>query len=350
VKNTLATIQAIASQSLRKSATPQDFVLSFNGRVQALARAHDLLVQRKMRGAMLRDLLREQVALGPVDVGRISLSGPDVMLGARIAVQLALVLHELATNARKHGALSVADGRLSIAWSIEMLQRGRELLLTWQETGVGIVEAPAATGFGMTLIARSVGANGGQAAIRYGVDGLICEIRLPLEKESAGPDEREERSSALPQPSAAQAEPADVLRGRRVLLVEDEPLVALDMEAELQALGLEVIGPASSVAAAERLIAERACDAALLDANLHGQSVERLAAALRAKGVPFAFATGYGREALPEAFRDVAVLAKPFDAARVAATLRALLAGGGAGGDTGRPARGRIVSLRPRAS
>ena len=131
VKNTLATIQAIASQSMKRAATPRDFVTGFNGRVQALARAHDLLVQRKMQGATLRELLRDHVALGPVKDARLDLSGPEVMLGARIAVQLALVLHELATNARKYGALSAVNGRLSIAWTVEM-QRGRELVLTWR--------------------------------------------------------------------------------------------------------------------------------------------------------------------------------------------------------------------------
>ena len=181
VKNMLAIIQAIASMSLRNSVTPRDFVASFNGRVQALSGAHDLLVQRKMRGAMLRELLfellREQVALGSAEDARITISGPDVMLGAGIAVQVALVLHELGTNARKYGALSAPAGRLSIAWRVE---GQRELLLSWQETGVPLAKASGAAGLGMTLIKRSLAAQGGEAAVRYEADGLICEIRLPL--------------------------------------------------------------------------------------------------------------------------------------------------------------------------
>ncbi len=177
VKNMLAIIQAIASQSLRKSVTPRDFVASFNGRVQALACAHDLLVQRKMRGAMLRELLREQVALGSAEDARITISGPDVMLGSHIAVQVALVLHELGTNARKYGGLSAPAGRLSIAWRVE---GQRELLLSWQETGVPLAKASGAAGLGMTLIKGSLAAYGGEAAVRYQAHGLICEIRLPL--------------------------------------------------------------------------------------------------------------------------------------------------------------------------
>lgn len=103
VKNTLATIQAIASQSLRRAKSPGDFVASFTGRIQALARAHTLLTQTRLEGAHLIDLVREQVLLGVPD-NRITPSGPQLMLDSQSAVQLALVLHELATNARKYGA------------------------------------------------------------------------------------------------------------------------------------------------------------------------------------------------------------------------------------------------------
>src|SRR5690606_15240433 len=135
VKNTLATIQAIASQSLRRAADPRDFVKSFNGRVQALARAHDLLVQGRMKGAPIGETLREQVFFGGANDGRIHCAGPFMMLDARNAVQLALVMHELATNARKYGALSLPEGRLSIEWSI-LTEPERMLRIMWKESGV----------------------------------------------------------------------------------------------------------------------------------------------------------------------------------------------------------------------
>jgi PAS domain S-box-containing protein len=329
VKNTLATVQAIASQSMKTAASPRDFVAGFSGRVQALARAHDLLVQRKMRGATLRELLREQVALGATGDARITLSGPDVTLGPHIAIQLALLLHELATNARKYGALRTPTGKLSIRWSVGM-QPERELVLSWRESRVTHLAAPGMTGFGMTLIERSLEANGGSASIHYAADGLRCEIRLPLPEVPAHPSPGDE-----PQGGARPGAGHDAVRraggafhGRRVLLVEDEPLVALDVEAELTALGVEVIGPAGSLASAEQLIGNGRFDAALLDANLQGEPVDRLAAALAAREVPFAFATGYGREALPAAFRDRPMLAKPFDAAKIRAIVGELLEGG----------------------
>ncbi|MEZ5866088.1 MAG: sensor histidine kinase [Geminicoccaceae bacterium] len=117
---------------MRSTRSPEAFVAAFNGRVQALARAHDLLVEGGMQGATLGDLVREQALLGSTDGARVLTSGPRVVLDARVAVQLALVLHELATNARKHGALAVPAGRLAITWEIAVAAE-RELHLTWRK-------------------------------------------------------------------------------------------------------------------------------------------------------------------------------------------------------------------------
>ena len=110
VKNTLAIIQAMANQSLRHAKSPSDFVSGFSGRVQALARAHDVLTQTKLQGADVLQLVRDQVLLGGAGDIRVDCRGPAVMLDAQTAVHLALVLHELATNARKYGALSAPWG------------------------------------------------------------------------------------------------------------------------------------------------------------------------------------------------------------------------------------------------
>jgi len=133
VKNTLAMTQAIASQSLRHARSASDFVESFTGRVQALAKAHSLLTDRKLEGAELTELVREQVTLGVADQ-RVICSGPMVILGAQPAIHLALVLHELATNARKYGGLSVPQGRLSVKWEVHS-SGSRTLLLDWTESG-----------------------------------------------------------------------------------------------------------------------------------------------------------------------------------------------------------------------
>jgi PAS domain S-box-containing protein len=323
VKNTLATIQAIASQSLRLTASPEAFVASFNGRVRALARAHDLLVQGRMKGADVAELVREQVVLGAPSGGHVEFSGPHVTLDPRLCVQLAMVLHELATNARKHGAMSQPGGRLTIAWRLESSPE-RRLLLEWRERGVPIAAAPASRGFGTTLIERSLESNGGSARIEFGPDGLRCDIVLPLNSFETGP-QGSPLQTVLDGLAADFATDASELQGRRVLLVEDEPLVAMDLEAQLAEAGVTVVGPAPTVAAAKRLLAKEPLDAAVLDANLAGASVAEVAAALDEKGTPFLFATGYGPEGLPGDFRDRPVLTKPIPTADLLGTLRILL-------------------------
>jgi PAS domain S-box-containing protein len=316
VKNTLATVQALASQSMRRAANPIDFVLSFNGRVQALARAHDVLIKGRMQGADIGALIREQVLLGDMSAAQVTAAGPAVTVDSRAAVQLTLMLHELATNARKYGALSLPTGRLAIRWAVER-RDGPELNLEWHESGVPGLRAPTAHGFGTILIERTAKANGGDASVRYGADGVVCNVRFPLsEVGRAAPAAHE--SAVLPAASSA-------LVGKRVAVIEDEPLVAMEMETHLAEAGCTVVGPAGTIEAAARLIAAGRCDAALLDGNLLGRSVDELAAALTMQGVPFAFVSGYGREALPVAFRDSPLITKPFRPEQLTEMIEALL-------------------------
>ncbi len=325
VKNTLATVQAVASQSLRRAASPRDFVEGFTGRVQALARAHDLLVREELRGADIAEIVREQVALGAADGStRVSASGPFVMLDARMAVQLALVLHELSTNARKYGALSVPTGVLTITWDVHATAE-RELFLVWSETGVPAVQAPTTRGFGTTLIERTLEGSGGQAAIRYNADGVVCDLRLPLPEGSGqAAVRRPEVQDDQRRPRLIESVAPSHLEGARILLVEDEPLVAMEIEADLAALGCRVVA-ATTIRRAEQIIKGESLDAALLDCDLAGYPVDELAALLTQVGVPFAFATGYGRDGLPSGFRGTDVLPKPFNTSELERALKRLL-------------------------
>jgi PAS domain S-box-containing protein len=325
VKNTLATVQAIANQSLVRAKTPTDFVSSFTGRLQALAKAHTLLTRTSMEGADVMELVNEQVLIGAPNDNRISCSGPLMVLDAQAAMHLALVLHELATNARKHGALSVPYGRLSVTWQMRT-NGGCSLLLSWKESNGPKVSAPSAHGFGRTLIEQTVRAHGGEASIEYRTDGLTCEIKLPLPEaaRSAAGDAAAPKTSGAASLLAAPSE-RRTLHGKRILLIEDEPLVAMDVESTLTAAGCKVVGQAATLERAKLLIEEADCDAALVDVNLAGQPVDELAALLTRKNRPFAFVTGYGREALPAGFRGAVVLGKPFGADQLRATVEVLL-------------------------
>jgi PAS domain S-box-containing protein len=325
VKNTLATVQAIASHSLRRARNSEDFVSSFTGRVQALARAHHLLTERTWRGADVADLVREQVVLGVVESNRVAFSGPALLLDPQSALHLALVLHELATNARKYGALSVPQGQLSISWSM-LANKGRMLVLQWSERGGPAVAAPSSVGFGTSLIQQALDAHGGSASIQYAAEGVTCEIKLPL-AEPVPLGSAASEAAAVRAQSIAVLQPTDKpsLRGKRILVVEDEALLSMDLEASLAAAGCHVVGPAATVETARKLITHEQCDAALLDVNLSGHPVDELAAALTKHAVPFAFLTGYGREALPRGFGEAKMLGKPFSQHEVLAMLAQLL-------------------------
>jgi PAS domain S-box-containing protein len=177
VKNTLVTVQAMAEQTLRKSRNPAHFVASFRGRLQALSRAHDLLMRRTWTDVDLESLIREQVVVGPSQDGAINCSGPEMQLKPREAIHLGLVLHELGTNARKYGALKVPEGRLSVTWH----RAGGYVEITWAESGGPTVSPPTRQGFGTLLIERGLKVSlGGEARITFAPTGLTCDMRLPL--------------------------------------------------------------------------------------------------------------------------------------------------------------------------
>jgi PAS domain S-box-containing protein len=315
VKNSLAIIQSIASQSLRRATSPQHFTESFNGRVQALAKAHDLLVRQRITGISLEDLVREQVHLGGSEDHRITMAGPEVVVGGRDAIHLGLVLHELATNARKYGALATEQpsGRLSIRWKVGFCPLPR-LELSWEETGVEGIKAPEHKGFGSRLIERSLEGSGGEAGIFIGAEGLRCEIKLPLEREQ---DAQPDKSTVVSHSGA-----------KRVLIVEDEPLIAMELEEVLTTSGFTIVGPVGTVSGALHLVATEALDVALLDANLGGRPVDEIAAALTRKNIPFVFATGHDRQGLPRSFAAAPIVRKPFNPAEVVATVAAILESG----------------------
>lgn len=179
VKNTLATVQSIANQTLRRSTNPEEFAARFQGRIQALSRAHNLLTRMSWNSADLADIIREQLAIDG-DNERISLEGPPAYLSAAASLALALVLHELGTNARKYGALSVALGRVVIVWRLSGEQDALSLHLDWYEEGGPLVRTPDKLGFGTILIEHGLAGVGGEAQLVFQPEGLRCHIQLPL--------------------------------------------------------------------------------------------------------------------------------------------------------------------------
>lgn len=180
VKNTLALVQAIAQQTL-KGAEAAPFARAFQGRLANLALAHSLLTRANWERVPLRQLASDSLMLGGEKQTRYRLSGPDVSLSPKQALAIAMALHELNTNAVKHGALSTGEGRVHVNWSAGVTGATDELHLSWHETGGPQVREPASRGFGLFMIERILAQDlDGSVATSFHPDGIVCEVRAPL--------------------------------------------------------------------------------------------------------------------------------------------------------------------------
>lgn len=189
VKNSLATVQAIASQTLHGEEVPERVRNALTERLIALSRAHDVLTEKGWAGASLREIAEQAAAphLSSDHPDRFVISGPPVDLPPRSAIAVALALHELATNAAKYGALSAPGGRVTIDWTAAPGEdRELQLTMTWRESGGPAVAEPVARGFGTRLIQRGLPAElRGQVRIDYAPQGVICTIDAVITPEPA---------------------------------------------------------------------------------------------------------------------------------------------------------------------
>jgi two-component sensor histidine kinase len=328
-------VQAIVQHTLRRTSDPAEFAESFAGRIQSLSRVHSLLTAETWKGAQLHALIRDQLLHGAVDETRITAWGPPVSLEPQMTVHVALMLHELGTNALKYGALSVPGGWVTIGWRVEDL----DLHLRWEERGGPPPKAPVTRGFGTTLIEKCARGEGGQARMLTTADGVAWEIALQLPRppapSAASGSAPELVGETLHQQVPVTDKAYGKLAGKRFLVVEDEMLVALALSAGLQDADAEVVASAGSANEARAIIESQPLDGVLLDANLKGRPVDDIAAALTRRKVPFVFVTGYGRDSLPRAFATAPLLAKPFSQAQLLEAATQLV-----------ERRGKVVRLR----
>jgi PAS domain S-box-containing protein len=186
VKNTLATVQSLATQTARGATTPAAFRERFEGRLIALSKAHDQLTMHHWESADLRELLSGSLAPYVGTPDRVVLRGEDVVLRPRAVLTLAMAVHELTTNAAKYGALSVSSGRIEVQWQAGRAENGSPCLqIEWIEQGGPNVVEPAQHGFGTKLIEGSIAAElGGETRLVFQPQGLRCEIKIPMKAAS----------------------------------------------------------------------------------------------------------------------------------------------------------------------
>ena len=306
-KNMLSLIQSIARQTVKTQ--PEDFLERFSERVRALSASQDVLVKSQWKAVELNELVRSQLAhFGVERDARISLDGPPVKITASASQALGMALHELATNATKYGALSNDSGRVAVCWRLQSDGAGQpRFTMSWVERGGPPVAKPARRGFGSMVIDDMLRMSlGCEAEIDFQPTGLVWRINSP----AAGLIE----GNTHPAPRSYGAEvPGDRPQAsrRRILVVEDEPIVAMDISQTLSEAGYDVIGPANSVAHALALIAQFGCDAAVLDINLGLETSEPVARELINRGTPFVATSGYAREQQPVLMRTAPLLEKP---------------------------------------
>nr|WP_255726573.1 HWE histidine kinase domain-containing protein [Microvirga sp. ACRRW] len=181
VKNTLATVQSVAAHSFRIG-DPNAGRAAFEARLFALSKTHDVLTRENWEGANLQDIVQEAMAPYARDnIERFKVSGEPIQLPPRIALPLAMALHELSTNAAKYGAFSSETGEVLIEWTLIRVEDAPRLVLKWSEHGGPLTQAPTHKGFGSRLIERGLSRElGGTVDLDYRPTGLVCTVSFPL--------------------------------------------------------------------------------------------------------------------------------------------------------------------------
>jgi len=317
-KNALAVVQALVSMTT--APTKEDFVTAVNGRVGALGRAHSLLAQNRWQGGDLGKILADETAAYHKP-GQLRFHGPKAILSTNAVQPISLLIHELATNAVKHGALSLPTGKVDLSWHFS--EEG-DFLLEWRETGGPVTAEATSEGFGTKLMTMVLRQLNGEIEFHWSKEGVRVTARVP--KVHCRPDGKTQASSA----SEVDIAP----RTGRILIVEDELLVGMELANAMKTKGWEVLGPAGTVEEAFALLSDRQPpDAAVLDINLNGQMVYPVADLLRSRNIPYIFCTGYETPDEDQRYSHVKIVHKPTNLPILIAEVQQLLGGSGSDPD-----------------
>jgi light-regulated signal transduction histidine kinase (bacteriophytochrome)/ActR/RegA family two-component response regulator len=332
VRNILNLISGLVDQSSQSGSSLQEYTSDLNGRIQSMARAHDLLTRENWGPASLSELVTGSFeAYQASGAAPLWIDGEDFQLEPNAFSTMALVIHELTTNSAKYGALRNEVGTVHVA--LDANDEGM-LQIVWRETGGPPVNPPTRQGFGTTIIENSVPFDlNGRSRIEYKLTGIEVTFEIPPEC----------FRKAAKQPltfarDAQKLKPSFSLPLGRVLLLEDNLVIAMDTGSKLKKLGATDTCLASTVQRARRLVADRDIDFAVLDVNLNNETSVDIAQELHAAGIPFVLATGYGADNKVLAdFPDCKVLKKPYDLDTMSAVISSVLQDAGRVGSTAVP-------------
>ncbi|MGE0232240.1 MAG: HWE histidine kinase domain-containing protein [Flavobacteriaceae bacterium] len=321
VRNVLGLVRGLITQSNQDGISTADFVDVLDSRIQALARAHDLVTRHNWQPSSLIEMIEleaESYLLEKRD--RVIIEGDDVLLTPVAFSSVALVLHEMMTNSAKYGALTDQHGSLFITLTTD---RDGALDIAWREEGGPIVRAPKRRGFGSTIVERTIPFElGGEASIDYHLSGVRARFVVPSMHVSHA-----QANATAAEIRVKPTEP-ETVAPERVLIVEDNLVIGIEAEDIFTTLGAKNCTVVSRCADALRHLEHGTFDFGFLDYNLGGETSLPVAEALARKGIPFAFATGYGEGVeLPGHLSGTPCLGKPYGAEQIRQVLSGLRPG-----------------------
>ncbi len=344
VRNLLGLVRGLIIQVAATASDVPAMVEGLDGRILSMARAYDLLTLNQWTSGSLHGLLHAEAAAYGELGGRLVLIGPDVVLQPKAFSAMALVVHELTTNARKYGALKTADGRVTVETGVD--ETG-DVTMAWREMGGPPVLPPTRRGFGSTILEQAIPFEiNGRSTFSYLPAGFCIDVVLPAAVAAIAAAD----ASPVQAPADVAAPTGDPLDGfdkagiasllSTALIVEDNLFIAIDAEDQLRNLGAGSVLVARSVVDALAILGERSVSFALLDVNLGSETSLPVARTLQATKVPFAFSTGYGEAiALPEPMAGVPVISKPYHQAAIVSVLMQMVPRRGAAPASTPPAR-----------
>jgi len=320
VRNTMTMIRTISERTVRSSSTLEEFATAWAGRLAALSRVQALLTQSAALGVELSSLLEEELA---AHENQFHIEGPRLTLPPKAAEVLTLAVHELATNALKHGALATSDGRVEASWDVTARGDQQWITFNWREFLPSPLSSPSPckNGFGRELIERRIPYDlHGKSTLNLGPWGATCVLEFPLAPsasvlETGIPD----RTTLFD--DKASTGPGQPLADERVMIVEDDFLLADDLRRKLALTGAQILGPFPTEGAALASFAQRLPTLAVLDVNLGVGPSFDLARALIGRSIPILFLTGYDDYVFPDDLTGISRLQKPAEIGQVVSAL-----------------------------
>ena len=307
VANTFTIMNSMIRHASKKTTTVEQFADTLTERLDALSRSNKILVADEAERSSLQDILTMELEAFAGWQTRVSITGNTyVWFSGEASEALAMIFHELLTNAVKHGALSDSSGQVAINIATGV---GRQILMKWIETGGPPVPSDRRMGIGSTILKNAMREEG-TVRFDFAPSGMVCDIIIHNSLQRETTDKPIPLSATLPTEDAIVSDGS--LSGQQIMVVEDDPIIGLDIADILQSHGAAVIGPFTTVANALQAIRE-APDAAVLDVNLGRETTEAIAVQLSNRSIPFLVLSGQVDSSdLAKGFHGASMMSKPF--------------------------------------